>query len=144
VYSEGNIWFIFSVNNKNDIDPVLRNRLYFVEVDGYNSKDKYAIARTYILPKLMASLSLTTDIIFPEETLYYLIAKLPEEQGVRELEHALQTIVKRVNILKTTNNTVKFRFSIPDFALPLTLLPKHVDVLITENKGNKNLPQMYI
>jgi ATP-dependent Lon protease len=55
------IWFIFSLNSIDDIDPILSNRLNYIYVDGYTFEDKIIIVKDYLLPKIYDKYNLCKD-----------------------------------------------------------------------------------
>lgn len=55
------IWFIFSLNSIDDIDPILSNRLNYIYVDGYTFEDKIIIVKDYLLPKIYDKYNLSKE-----------------------------------------------------------------------------------
>ena len=44
--------FIFSYNEENKVNPILKDRMYRIKTDGYKNEDKCVIARDYLIPKI--------------------------------------------------------------------------------------------
>ena len=55
------MWFIFSLNSVHNIDPILRNRLNFIYVDGYTNEEKITIVKEYLLPLAYDKYNLSQD-----------------------------------------------------------------------------------
>ena len=45
--------FVFSYNDENLINPILRDRMIQIHVKGYSTQDKLQIAKNYLLPSIM-------------------------------------------------------------------------------------------
>jgi ATP-dependent Lon protease len=99
-----NVLWVISINDRNGINPVLRDRLYILKVPDPKVKDKVEMVNQIMLPEIMKIHGLNEeDIVLPSETVAYLIqSKTSEEKGVRRLKQLLEAIVKRVAYLKHT------------------------------------------
>ena len=138
-------WFIFSLNEIDDVNPILRNRMTFINVPGYTKDDKESIVRNYLLPKLNQRYGFSSqEIIFGSEIIRYLIDTSPDEDGVREIDSRLTQIYNKINLLKTIHSqdpsqqsdptdplTVSYDF--PEFKLPLNLTANQIDLLLTSS-----------
>jgi len=81
------IWFMFSLNDIEKVDPILRNRMTFIQVPGYSDEEKQVILREYVIPKCNKRFSFTKDnLIFTTEVIKHIIKKANKEEGVREIE----------------------------------------------------------
>jgi ATP-dependent Lon protease len=101
-----NIFFILAMNDKENIDPNLKSRLCFVNIDGYSIDEKIQIGLDYIFPKVLKNLSFNSnDIIINNHVMKYITENYDEnELGVRNLEKNLTTICEKINVLKYLNN----------------------------------------
>ena len=101
-----NIFFIFSYNNKNFIDPVLLDRIYELEFKNYNINDKLVLSKTHIIPKLLENYSFKKNLLlFNNDSILYLIKKYsPKNEGIRTLKKIYNNIISKIHILYLTNN----------------------------------------
>jgi ATP-dependent Lon protease len=97
-----NIWFIYSMNSLPD-DTALRDRIFTINVEGYNIKDKIQIVQNYLLPRAVKNIGRKDkDITITEESALYLINKIDkgnENKGVRNLEKTIKDIVNKIHFL---------------------------------------------
>jgi ATP-dependent Lon protease len=145
-----NIWFICSLNNLDVINPILKNRLFVVDVDGYGTIQKIEISKNILIPKKMKEYGLDNQLHFDDQVIEYIINKHKKtDRGVRELKRNLDTICKRLDILKTslepdgTYGVLDWTFKIENLKFPLKLTKKHIDVLLNDirptSKDNDNM-----
>jgi ATP-dependent Lon protease len=91
--------FIFSYNDEDNINKILRDRLYVIETSGYNTKDKIVISRDYLLPAIESNLNMKDTCIFTDDVIKYLIEnKVSSELGVRNLKRTLENIFTKLNL----------------------------------------------
>ena len=66
--------FIFSYNDESRVNPILRDRMYRIQTDGYSEKEKVVIANSHLLPKIREQVKFDEkDIVIDEEVLGYLV-----------------------------------------------------------------------
>ena len=53
--------FIFSYNDENKVNPILRDRMYKIETEGYNMKDKMTIVKNYLIPSIEKNIGLEKE-----------------------------------------------------------------------------------
>ena len=94
---------VFTYNNNNYIDPILKDRMITIHTKDYNTKDKIHITQQHLLPDLMNTFSLH-DIEISEDVINYIIQKTPNEAGVRNLKRSLENIISNINLDKFTKN----------------------------------------
>ena len=120
------------MNDKTQIDKTLLDRLVIIDIEGYNRKEKFEIAKKYLIPKAIENIGLAKkSVIFNDEAIEHLIQISGDENelsGVRQLKYLIENILMKINLLRTTtikNNTNKYKidlsFSIKDFKLPITI-----------------------
>ena len=127
--------FIFSHNNHEKVNPILRDRMYNIEVKGFSMKDKLLIADNYLLVGALKESGLHEKISISKDILQHVIENFTGgEAGVRELKRCLQTIVSKINLLRFYNNPKQVPFAIKDFALPFTLKKEHIELFL-KKKG---------
>jgi ATP-dependent Lon protease len=92
--------FIFSYNDAEKVNPILKDRMIKIKVAGYKVDDKIKIAQNYLLKDLCKQFNFPRDqIIVPDNTLRHLINnRVEKEQGVRNLKRALELILSNINL----------------------------------------------
>lgn len=123
--------FIFSHNNHEAVNPILRDRMYNIAVNGFSMKEKLHIAENYLLPEALKEAGLHEKVSIKSEILQYVIEHFTGgEQGVRELKRCIQTIVSKLNLLRFYNNPKQVPFAIKEFTLPFTVKKEHADLFL--------------
>jgi ATP-dependent Lon protease len=136
---------IFSFNNAELINPILRDRMTVIKTYEYGTSQKLDIASGFLVPELNKQYNFdVSDIIFTNDILRYIINnKSDEEKGVRNLKRALNEIFGYVNykcILQENTALIE-----GDLMLPITLTEKLVDFIIPKKKTtNSSHQSMYV
>jgi hypothetical protein len=138
--------FIFSHNNIERVNPILRDRMYNIYCKGFSMKEKLLIAEEYLLPLALKESGLHEKISISKEILQHVIEHYTGgEAGVRELKRCLQTIVSKVNLLRFYNNPKQVPFAIEGFALPFTVRKSHIDIFLKRKEMiDESAAHMYI
>jgi ATP-dependent Lon protease len=87
--------FICTANDISRIPGVLRDRLEVIELSGYTTDEKIAIARDYLIPRARAEHGLegrAPDI--PDDVLEVLATQYTRESGVRNLQREVEAILR--------------------------------------------------
>jgi ATP-dependent Lon protease len=145
--------FIFSYNDETRINPILKDRMYCIQTNGYDTKEKIIIAKDYLLPKIREQVGFTEDeIIIPNETIEYIVGNkgiTKEEDGVRNLKRCLEVIHTKLNLFRLVKMEEDNMFSkeikmVVKF--PFTVKKEDVDKLIKteENQNQSVLNSMYL
>jgi len=143
--------FIFSYNDESKVNPILRDRMYRIQTNGYDAKEKTVIARDYLLPKIREQVNfLDGDIIIPDETIQYIVsnpALTSEESGVRNLKRCLEIIYTKLNLFRLLKPDAKLLGKDVEMkvSFPFTVTKREVDILIkNEEKQNQSMLAMYV
>lgn len=98
--------FIFSFNDKHQINPILRDRITIIEMKGFSRKEKQKIARMYSVPKYCQTVGVNTFTFdIPDSTLDYIIDNYcAEEPGIRKLEQCIEAIIMKINLYQLTGD----------------------------------------
>ena len=84
---------VFSYNNEDLINPILKDRMVTVHTKGYVIKDKLHIAKFHMIPEILKNFGFNnSDLGFTDEILTYIIGKCQEEEGVRNFRRGLEEI----------------------------------------------------
>lgn len=87
--------FIITINQIENLNPIIADRVFVVPMNGYTLQDKMKMAKDYLLPTIMTNLG--SKIEFEDAAVRHLVNILPEEPGVRALQKSLQFISNRMN-----------------------------------------------
>ena len=140
--------FIFSYNEEEKVNPILKDRMYRISTKGYDVKEKTEIVQKYLLPKIREQLKFEKDeIVIPDEVLRYIIEKYTmEEDGVRNLKRCLETIYRKLNLFKLMKPGINiFENDIKlDVKFPFTLTNENVDKIIKTDDSKKAPMSMYM
>ena len=106
---------IFTYNNENNINPILKDRMISIDVKGYGAKDKLIIAKEYLIDELLPKYNMKNgDIIFENKLLEYIInISSSNEDGVRNLKREINNIISWINMMryiKTDNIEIIFPY----------------------------------
>ena len=124
--------FVFSLNDINLVDPILRDRLEVIEVEGFGKKDKIKIAQDFLIPSVLKEYKEKYN--FTEDIIKHILMRVQEEQGVRNLNRAIDQIVRKLNVLQYYNNK-KLSYKLKKFnKKSFKITTKLVDILLKDNK----------
>lgn len=134
---------VFSYNDANLINPILRDRMVTIRVEGYKSEDKIEIASKYLLRDLKIKFGFKDeDIYISKDVIKYIIEKTPEESGVRNLKRSLEEVISNINYLllcKTEDLPLQ---------IPISISKSHVDKFLkicrVKYLDNPSLSHIYI
>ena len=132
--------FVFSGNDITKIDRILMDRMVVVNLSGYQSKEKIAIAEKFLLPAALKEVNLCEKVAISREILQHILdTYAKEETGVRELKRCIEQIAQRVNMLRMFN-VKELPFHIPGFTLPFVLKKEHVDLFLKKKDIGDKVP----
>ena len=136
--------FIFSHNNHEKVNPILRDRMYNIQVGGFDVKQKLIIAEQYLVNQALKEVNLFEKVSIGSDILTHVIQQYTgDEKGVRELKRAIQTIISKLNMLRFYNDPVKVPFAFKRFQLPITLTREHVDLFLKKKESREAHSSMY-
>ena len=127
--------FIFSHNNHERVNPILRDRMYNIRVSGFNLKEKQVIAEQYLIDQTLKEIGLYEKLSISKDVIQYIIEDFTgDEKGVRELKRCIHTVMSKLNLLRFYNDPKKVPFAIPDFTLPFILKKEHIGLLLKKKE----------
>jgi len=96
-YDLSDVLFVTTANSTSGVPEPLRDRMEIIRLPGYLDFEKAAIAKDYLMPKLiretgLGKLQVTTE----EAAIYEIIRYYTRESGVRELERQLGSLLRKV------------------------------------------------
>lgn len=91
---------IFTYNDEELINPILKDRMIVINVPGYTNDEKIILAKDYIIPEVIKQYNLeTNDIIFNNNILKHIINNIQSEEGVRNLKRAINNVISWINMM---------------------------------------------
>ena len=145
------ILFIFSFNDESKVNRILKDRMHVINTKGFKLAEKIKISYDYMLPKLYDSYKFNREeVVFSESNIEYIVSKYMEkEEGVRNLQRSLDTILSKINMYNMYFNPDKpedtiVPFKIKDFKLPYNITNDTINTLLTSKKGNVPPEHMYL
>jgi ATP-dependent Lon protease len=109
--------FVFSYNDVNAINPILKDRMTVIQCSGYKDDEKKIIIANYVWPAILDAAGIyREELTASEEAAEYIIKNYSNnEQGMRSLIRVVETIVSRINLLRIsdTETNDKYKFNIP-------------------------------
>lgn len=141
--------FIFTYNDESKINPILRDRMYKIQIKNYNKKEKTIISNNYLLPKIRDQVKFNfEDIIITDEIIHYIVDTYCEkEDGVRNLKRCLEIIHTKLNLCRLVKpgSSIFEENTVTNVVFPLTITRDIVDKLIKQKDMiNPSLHHMYI
>tara|TARA_Y100000992_G_scaffold35830_2_gene20062 strand:- start:14 stop:2071 length:2058 start_codon:yes stop_codon:yes gene_type:complete len=137
--------YIFSYNDENLVNPILKDRMYKIETKGYKNSDKLIISKNYLLPKIRDQSKFNDDeIIFNDLNIEHIINNYTDkEDGVRNLKRCFETLFTKLNLYRLMKNdsklfTSKNMLNKEDITFPLEIKNSIIDKLLI--KKELNLP----
>jgi len=97
------VLFIFSYNNKENIDRILLDRIQEINIQPLSSQEKLVISKNYIFPELNKNIGFgNNEIIFDNDLILHIIENYTYEAGVRKLNELYNDIFRDINLKKIT------------------------------------------
>jgi ATP-dependent Lon protease len=131
--------FIFSYNHIENVNPILRDRMITIHAKSYTASEKIKLAKDYILPKIYKEYGFQkNDLIFNDDIIAYIINKVNDEDGARNMKRGFEEVIGTINYNKLLGIVNEF---------PLTITTKIIDDYLiinkkTEDSNSKNM--MYL
>jgi ATP-dependent Lon protease len=140
--------FIFSYNDENKVNPILRDRMYRIQTKGYSQKQKTTITNNYLLPRIREQVKFDKDsVIIPDATIQYIIENhCGHEDGVRNLKRCLEIVHTKLNLyrlMRPGSNLFEEDMSLK-VEFPFTVTKDIVDKLIKKKEQDVSLYHLYV
>ncbi len=140
--------FIFSYNDETKVNPILLDRMYKIQTQGYEKKDKRVISKDYLIPNIQEQVNFKDgEIVIPDETIDYIVENYTDkEKGVRNLKRCLEIIYTKINLyrLMKPDSTLFENENVLTIEFPFTVTSEIVRKLIKKDEPNMTLAGLYI
>jgi ATP-dependent Lon protease len=137
------VLFVFTYNDPKKVDSILSDRLFKINIQNYSLKEKLEITRLHIIPNILEKYNFKDNtIILSDSAIDYIVEKNASDQGMRDINRKIETIISRINTLLLTDesdNIVKLKYKSlystfnKNIPLPVTILKEHVDILLSDS-----------
>lgn len=91
------VLFIFSFNDENKIDPILRDRIKIIYVNNPSTDDKINICKYHLIPSILKNINLPVVNVSDRCVKYIIENYCKEDIGVRSLKQQLETLLLKIN-----------------------------------------------
>jgi ATP-dependent Lon protease len=106
---------LLCANQLEALPEALQERLEVIEVPGYSEDEKLAIARRFLVPRLLHDHGLALrDLALPDETLRAMVRHYTLEAGVRGLSRQIATVCRKVARAHATGDTRRRTVKVED------------------------------
>ncbi|MDE6127198.1 MAG: AAA family ATPase, partial [Muribaculaceae bacterium] len=122
------VLFIATANTLQTLSQPLLDRMEVIDIAGYSAEEKMEIARRHLIPRqLKANLLSDSGLRFSDEALRKLIDGYTAESGVRQLEKAVTSVVRKIVLRKMRGAAYPVELSDADIRDLLGLETRHPD-----------------
>ncbi len=107
--------FIFSYNDRSNVDKILLDRIQEVKIKPLSKQDKVIICKNYVLPEIYKNTGFSKDEIhFPSKLLSNIIENYTFEAGVRKLSELLNDIIREINLRRIMGSEYDYPIQISE------------------------------
>ncbi len=119
------VFFICTANNLGGLSAALLDRVEVIRFTSYSDEEKSVIAKSYILPKVLKNMGLTSQHIqITEEVWPLLIRPVGFDAGIRQLERNIATLARSAA-----------RQIVSGHPLPIVITPENVREYVLPDQG---------
>jgi ATP-dependent Lon protease len=109
------ILFIFSYNDRDNIDRILRDRIQEINIKPLSNNEKLIISKNYICPEIFNNIGFSTsEIIMSNEIIIKIIDEYTYEAGVRKLNEIFYDIIRELNLKKIMGHEINYPIEITE------------------------------
>jgi ATP-dependent Lon protease len=113
-YDLSKIMFVCTANVLHQIPRPLQDRMEIIQIPGYIESEKLAIARDFLVPKVLEANGLTEELIeFTDAAILEIVRHYTRESGVRSLEREIASVCRKVarDVVKAGDDARKARIT---------------------------------
>ena len=98
--------FVFTMNDLEEVNPILRDRMLLIHLHGYTRADKARIARDHLLPEVAGTYGMLSkgqrgdglEVDVSDAVLEQMVACSGDAPGVRDLRRAIDAVLGGLNL----------------------------------------------
>lgn len=118
---------VFSFNDRNLIDPILKDRIKIIETKPLTLEEKITIIRDYTLPEILEEIGFYKDeIIIDDDLIKYIIETYTLEAGVRKVKEKMYEIIRDINLNRFHNPL--------EYPIPFVVTEEYISKLFEDHK----------
>ena len=126
---------VFSFNDPDLIDPILKDRITIIETHPLSTKEKVTIIQDYMFPEICKDVGFNKDeVILSEDLIRFLIDTYTNEAGVRKIKEKIVEIVRDINLNRFHDDT--------KYTIPFTITKEYI-VELFENKPKVRVKKVH-
>jgi len=104
---------VFSFNDINLIDPILRDRITIIDTKPLKINEKVVIIQDYMLPEILNDVGFNkNEFIMDEDLIRFLIETYTNEAGVRKIKEKIIDIVRDVNLKRFHDDNINLPYKV--------------------------------
>ena len=109
------VLFIFSYNDRDSVDRILRDRIQEIHIKPLTTNEKLIISQNYILPEIYSNVGFSEqEILFDDELIRKIIEDYTYEPGIRKCNEILYDVIRDINLEKIMGNYVSYPIVLSD------------------------------
>jgi ATP-dependent Lon protease len=125
---------VFSFNDPDLIDPILKDRITIIETHPLSLKEKITIIQDYMFPEICKEVGFNKgEIILEEEIIRFMIETYTNEAGVRKIKEKIVEIIRDINLN---------RFHSDSYSIPFKITKEYV-VRLFENRPKVRVKKIH-
>ncbi len=133
--------FIFSFNDINKINPILKDRLHIIKIKTPTAPEKLIIIKDYVVDELLKNIGISrSDFAISDEAIKYIVSTYSSsEGGVRQAKRCIETILLKINTIKLLGNSLKWtkdNFTGEECKLPIQITERNVSKFLKSHEDN--------
>lgn len=97
--------FVFSYNDRDKVNPILRDRIHEIVLNDFSIDEKTDIALKYVLPKISKGMALELDTLldFADGSIEHLVGLCEDTTGMRSLKLVLVRLLRILNLAEISD-----------------------------------------
>ena len=105
-----NILFICGANVQENIDPILADRMEFIQFNGYLLPEKFQIVKHYLIPTIRKNWQITEEhVTITDDAISYIIKTWGRwEAGIREVKRQVESALRKALCFQEKRVTARF------------------------------------
>ena len=131
--------FVFSFNDESKVHPILKDRMQVIHCSGYTADEKKIIVTQYVWPQILERINMD-GLTISEEAIKFLISEYSQdEEGVRTLIRAVETLVTRINLLRIADQETAQSYPFyMKITMPMNVTADNVRHILTDMAKTTN------
>ena len=135
--------FVFSYNDKDKVNPILRDRIHEIYLKDFNKEEKIVIVNEYVLPKICIAMNVDIEKLnFSPKAISHLVELCDKSTGIRLLKSILIRLIRIVVVAQMTEGKIIIGLddntNTTEFAENFKITPKIIDFVFKSQQEGSN------